>query len=294
MGGFVSGALCSTSVTVADALGNGTKTAIPTAVFGGNSKSVPLGQTAAECFKNGLDTISVTLYNAPMSLDSTHQISVVLTNQTDTLLKISTDPFHLYPGPTISFKLEYSNGNSILGPDTLYYPDGAVNIYARGYDQCENFIGPIRCSWTQSGTLHPLTPPTTNQVNVYYDASNSMNNEAGWIKAYAPSGISGDTVSDSVQIIILRSANLIKSVHKNTMERFLTKICKDQITFMIRPDLVNNSKIRIQNLSGKLIADFQGSQKAIWNCKGYSAGLYIARIYLNNARIASIPVVLNP
>jgi hypothetical protein len=181
------------------------------------------------------------------------------------------------------------------GPVTLVYPDGAVNIYARGYDRWGNLIGLIRCIWTKTGTLPSFTPPTTNQVNVYIDASNAIIDEAGWVKASAPSGISGATVSDSVQIIIIaRKANLIRSVHKNIMEKFSIKVYKNQITFMIRPDLVNNSKIKIQNLSGKLIADFQGSQNTIWNCKGFSAGLYIARIYLNNDFTASIPVVLNP
>jgi hypothetical protein len=293
--GLVPGVSCSTSVTVTDALDYGAKSAIPTTVLSGNPTPIPLGTPAGECFKNGLDTISITLYNAPMSLDSTHQISVALTNQSGALLTISTDPFHLFPGPTISFKLEYSNGKPIQGPDTLYYPNGAVNIYTRGYDQYGNFIGNIRSTWTKTGTLPSFTPPTTNQVNVYIDASNAIIDEAGWVKASAPSGISGATVSDSVQIIIIaRKANLIRSVHKNIMEKFSIKVYKNQITFMIRPDLVNNSKIKIQNLSGKLIADFQGSQNTIWNCKGFSAGLYIARIYLNNDFAASIPVVLNP
>ena len=294
--GLMPGAWCSASVTVTDALGKGTNMAIPTVVFRGNPIPVPLGEPTVECFNNGLDTISVTLCNAPMSLDSTHRITLMLTNQSGTLLKISTIPFHLYPKTTTSFKLVCSNGKPIQGPDTLYYPDGAVNIYARGYDQEGNLIGLIRCSWTKTGTLPSFTPPTTNQVNVYIDASNAVIDEAGWVKASAPSGaVSGDTVSDSVQIIIIaRKANLIRSVHKNIMEKFSIKVYKNQITFIIRPDLTENSKIKIQNLSGKLIADFQGSQNTIWNCKGFSAGLYIARIYLNNDFAASIPVVLNP
>ncbi|MGB7568469.1 MAG: fibro-slime domain-containing protein [Chitinivibrionales bacterium] len=75
--------------------------------------------------------------------------------------------------------------------------------------------------------------------------------------------------------------------------KFSIKAFKDQIVFSIRPDLTENSRIKIQNLSGKLIADFQGSQRTIWNCKGYSAGLYIARIYLKNDLVASIPIVLS-
>lgn len=78
------------------------------------------------------------------------------------------------------------------------------------------------------------------------------------------------------------------------LEKFSIKAYKNQIIFSIRPDLTEHSKIKIQNLSGKLIADFQGSQKIIWNCKGYSSGLYIARIYLKNDIVASMPVVLNP
>jgi len=45
-----------------------------------------------------------------------------------------------------------------------------------------NLIGLIRCIWTKTGTLPSFTPPTTNQVNVYIDASNAIIDEAGWSK----------------------------------------------------------------------------------------------------------------
>jgi hypothetical protein len=151
----------------------------------------------------------VVLYNAPVSLDSTHQISLLL-NNTITNLTASTDHFHVYPGPLDSLSLEYSNGTPMPGPVTLNYPDEAVNIYARGYDQYGNLIGPIRSNWTKTGSLHDLTPPTTNQVNIYIDASSAVLDENGIVTATAPSGvIAGAFVSDSVQVILVpRKANL--------------------------------------------------------------------------------------
>ncbi|MGB7567936.1 MAG: fibro-slime domain-containing protein [Chitinivibrionales bacterium] len=218
--GLVPGSWCSSpgGATYTDLLGNGGKSAQPTIVIDGIT--YPLGsltQTDSECFMNGLDTVSVTLYNAPVSLDSNHTISLFLNNKSITLPVASTTPFHVYPGPLASLALQYSNGTDMPGPDTLLYPDGAVNIYARGFDQWGNLIGPIRSSWTQDGTLHALTPPTTNQFNVYYDASNSVLNENGWIAATAPSGVTpGAFVFDSVQVIIVpRGANLSSAVTKD-------------------------------------------------------------------------------
>jgi hypothetical protein len=87
--GLVPGVSCSTSVTVTDALDYGAKTVIPTTVFSGNPIPIPLGTPSGECFNNGLDTISVTLYNAPMILDSTDRITLTLANQSGTMLTIS-------------------------------------------------------------------------------------------------------------------------------------------------------------------------------------------------------------
>ncbi len=217
--GLVPGLWCTPSggATYIDALGNGGKSAQPTIVIDGVTYTLgSLTQSDSECFMNGLDTVLFTLYNAPSNVDSTHKISLMLNNNL-TILTASTDPFHVYPGPLASIALQYSNGTDMPGPDTLLYPDGAVNIYARGYDQWGNLIGPIRSSWTQDGTLHALTPPTTNQYNVYYDASNSVLNENGWITATAPSGVTpGAFVYDSVQVIIIPSeAKLSSAVTKD-------------------------------------------------------------------------------
>lgn len=186
--GLVPGPWCSPAggATYIDALGNGTKSVQPTIVIDGVTYTLgSLGQTDSECFNNGVDTVTVTLYNAPYSLDSTHTISLVLNNRSINLTA-STDPFHLFPGPLDSLALEYSNGVPMPGPDTLRYPDGAANIYARGYDQWGNLIGPIRSTWTKNGTLHDLTPPTTNQFHIYYDASNAVLDENGLITASGP------------------------------------------------------------------------------------------------------------
>jgi hypothetical protein len=216
--GLYPGSWCSTSATYTDVLGNGSKTVIPTIMFNGDPTQVPLGTPHGECFYNGLDTVTIVLYNAPVSLDSVHKISLLLNNNLINLPLVSTNPFHLYPGPLDSLSLEYSDGTPMPGPVTLPYPDGAVNIYARGYDQYGNLIGNIRSEWKKTGYLPSFTPPSTNQVNVYIDASNAILDENGFVFATAPSGvIAGAFVSDSVQVILVpRKANLASALTKDT------------------------------------------------------------------------------
>jgi len=108
--GLYPGSWCSTSATYTDVLGNGSKTVIPTIMFNGDPTQVPLGTPHGECFYNGLDTVTIVLYNAPVSLDSVHKISLLLNNNLINLPLVSTNPFHLYPGPLDSLSLEYSDG----------------------------------------------------------------------------------------------------------------------------------------------------------------------------------------
>lgn len=108
----------------------------------------------------------------------------------------------------------------------------------------------------------------------------------------------GDTIFFSLgQNGVVLIGNLSTGVYNHQIKnlaKYSINTGKNQIIFSIRPDLVENSKIKIQNLSGKLITDFQGSQRTILNCKSFSAGLYIARIYLKNNPSTSIPFLINP
>jgi fibro-slime domain-containing protein len=112
---------------------------------------------------------------------------------------------------------------------------------------------------------------------------------------YCERHVTGAAVRITINILAPPTNNMTKSgIPVSYRQKFSIKAYKNQIVFSIRQDLTENSRIKIQNLSGKLIADFRGSQRTIWNCKSYSAGLYIAQIYLKNALAASIPIVLSP
>lgn len=208
---------CSQSATYTDVIGNGNKTVIPFIMVNGNPTPVPLGTPTGECFVKGVDTVSVVLYNAPVSIDSTHQISLLLNNNITNLALVSTLPFHLYPGPLAALRLEYQTGRDMPGPDTLYYPNGSVNIYARGYDQFGNLIGDIRSDWSKIGSLPSFSPPGTKQVNVFIESGAAVLNENGQVIAAAPSGVlPGSNVSDTVQVIIIpRQANLAEATTKD-------------------------------------------------------------------------------
>jgi uncharacterized protein (UPF0333 family) len=215
--GLEPGNWCTTSATYTDALGNGNKSVQPTININGVLVPVSLGQQSNECFNNGLDTITVTLYNAPASIDSNHTISLVLFNKHINLPITSTVPFHLLPGPLDSLALQDQKHVQVANPDTLVYPSGSAFIYSVGFDQWGNLIGNISSSWSKTGILPSFTPPAGTQQNIYFDASNSVLSENGIITASAPSGVNpGTDVTASVQVAIIpRGANLSSAITKD-------------------------------------------------------------------------------
>lgn len=208
---------CSKSATFNDVIGNGGKTVIPVIYVNGNPTPVPLGTPTGECFIKGVDTVTAVLFNASINPNKPNELSVVINNGSSNLPLTKTPPFPVYPGPLAALRLEYSNGNDMPGPDTLYYPDGAVNIYSRGYDLYGNFIGDIRSKWDKSGYLPSFTPPDAKQINVYIEANAAILTENGMVTASAPSGVlPGTNASDTVQVIIVpRAANLVEATTKD-------------------------------------------------------------------------------
>lgn len=216
--GLVPGSFCSPSATYSDSLGNGNKTAQPTVLINGVLTPVQLGQSSGECFNNGLDTVTVTLYNAPWSLDTNQKISLLLNNQTINLPIASTTPFHVYPGPLDSLALEDALQTPMPGPDTLNVAsNNTLSIYSWGYDHYGNLIGKISSSWSETGNLIPLPSPTTNISSTFIDASSVILNENGIVTAQAPSGTKPDSmVSASLQLYIFATgANLSSAVTKD-------------------------------------------------------------------------------
>lgn len=145
-----------------------------------NGEWVPLDQAGTECFQDGYDTVDVTLYHAPFNyVDSLHRISVTL----DGRLEGSTKPFRLWPGDLDSMVLEDDAGKAYVDTIRLVHPDGAVMIYATGYDEFGNKIGVVKSLWDRSGTLHDIGMDSTGQV--YYGAEAVTGSEMGTITATA-------------------------------------------------------------------------------------------------------------
>jgi fibro-slime domain-containing protein len=195
--GLVPGAWCydgSNGAIYQDGLGSGGR---KTPVVIGDSGAGPLNQAPSsanktdECFQNGTDTIKFILYYAPYGGDTAHQIFVSLGS-----LNATTAPFTLLPGPLNSLALE--DANSVHQPDTLHlnYPAGHAVVYAVGYDQFGNKIGPENSNWTYSNTLHS-EPNSASVSRIYYETGSVTSDEQGSLLATAAGG-----VKDSMYIFV--------------------------------------------------------------------------------------------
>jgi Concanavalin A-like lectin/glucanases superfamily len=107
----------------------------------------------------------------------------------------------------------------------------------------------------------------------------------------------GDTISFTIGSGSAVLTGVLTSVHNDynlgDAGSISIRASKDKVIFSVRPATIGNARIRIQNLSGKSIADFSTSQTRIWNSRGYSAGIYFAQIYSGKSLIRTIPFLLN-
>ena len=187
-------------VNYQDTLGNGGRKDTASIIIDG--VKVPLTQRpdnsslTSQCFENGVDTMTMTLFYAPSSPDSAHEIFAALGN----LATIKSAPFTLNPAALDSLALEYADGAPLGDSVSIKYPLGTLMLVAIGFDKYGNSRGPELSDWTTTQKLHPIDNPVLGIAQIYYDASTVKDDEYGYIRAVA-----SDTsihVSDSVWVTI--------------------------------------------------------------------------------------------
>jgi hypothetical protein len=192
------------SVIYQDSLGKGDKP-VPTVNTNGGSGTINQApdrtSRVTECFNNGIDTISFTLYRAPYhnitDPDTMHELVVLLDS-----LSATTGPFTLLPGLLHNLQIIDGNGVHLTGIDTLNWPSGAITVYTVGYDICGNKRGRTASNWYVTGNLHqPSQPIGARQI--YYDASTATGDESGLLIGRAlRSAALNDSTGDSLGIVI--------------------------------------------------------------------------------------------
>lgn len=261
----------------------GTSQAYTPFVQGGTVASYSISPPLSDSLT--FDTLTGIISGTPprVTTSTTYTISAINAGGTDTtkvLIKINPAP------KLISAVGSINNANESV----LLSFDRAVNIFAVSSQNINTIFRPSSGhSWlSSSGTLgSTFWGPDSTMLLINLSPT-----------ASSPTIAIGDTIFFTQgQGSTILTGNLFVGVHNyqtQKLPKFSINAGKNQIVFIIRPDLVSNSRIKIQNLSGKLIASFQCSQRTIWNCKAYSAGIFIARIYLKDNLAASVPVILNP
>jgi fibro-slime domain-containing protein len=158
-----------------------------------------------ETFLNGRDTVTFTLYNAPLDTSKVHQISLNLVIGADTI-KASSVPFVLHPDVLAKVQIEYPNGTPVT--DTLNLTSFSTFV-SRGYDRYGNPLGEIPGNWSVTDSLHQITGPT-NGSTITYDPNNVTRPEKGYVI------IDHNGIKDSVYVIL--TGQLIKLVSAITRD----------------------------------------------------------------------------
>jgi fibro-slime domain-containing protein len=194
------------SSVYSDILNNALRTLLPWLTV--NSRTTPdsLDKPLPERFLNGSDTVLLTLYYAPLSDDSLHQIRLALSGSPSGTLNAQTIRFKLKPGPIDSIQIEDNKEIHLISTITLISPDGSIGLFAKGFDRYGNRIvfgktgGDSLSSviWRADSTLHP----TLDSIgpNITYLTNRVVYPEAG--RMWAILVINGDTLKDYVPIVI--------------------------------------------------------------------------------------------
>jgi len=171
-----------------DSIGDGGRAKKPEVIVGGASHALAtqsnLGDAIAQCFTEGIDTVSFLLYYAPMDPDSQHRIRFIAGD-----LNAATSLFKLLPAPLASLRIMHNDTAS--GPDTLVLqaPLGSALIRAGGFDRFDNFLGEISSYWQVTGSLHE--PDSAGPVSRIRYASEGIEvDESGTLHASAASDTS--------------------------------------------------------------------------------------------------------
>jgi hypothetical protein len=297
--GLVPGQYCfpatsGTSAIYQDSLGKGL-TPDPTVTTTGGSGTINTApdQTShvAECFSNGLDTISITLYRAPFHnttdlIDTTHQLVVILGSHSAT-----TGPFRLLPAPVYKLQLQNSAGVHLTGIDTLVYPSGSIMIYPVMLDLYGNKReGMVNSNWSVTGTLHQPSQ-TIGVSHVYYDASQVSGDESGFIIARTlRSSALNDSTADSVGIFIKGPPHDPAARQSIAHAAPIVTTVQSSRGFFIAYDGYSPGEVtaRIYSTDGQLLHAVPGAQRSngtiLWNYddrfgRPVTNGCYIIRIF---------------
>jgi fibro-slime domain-containing protein len=149
---------------------------------------------SVESFEGGIDTVTFTLYYAPINRNTQHHLTVYLGPGLRDTTSLS-----LLPGALDSLALEDNTGH-YLDSIVLEGEEGMV-IVAMGYDEYGNTIGAKYSNWTATDSLHAPTN-ATNKTQIFYSAENILKNEGGYIFAIA-TDISNGIILDSVGVRII-------------------------------------------------------------------------------------------
>jgi fibro-slime domain-containing protein len=157
-----------------------------------DGQKVYLTDAGQECFSVGLDTVEVSLFNAPFDYeDSLHQISVVL----DSRISGTTQPFRLLPGNLHHMVIE--NDQKVALDTVRIDIGGSAMLYAVGYDAWNNRIGGEISNWTAAGEL-PAVENGTGVPNLWYQP-NAIYDTRGTMTA---NSVANPLISDDVAIIV--------------------------------------------------------------------------------------------
>jgi hypothetical protein len=207
-----------------------------------------MGKAQHECFSNGVDTVRFVLYKAPYSMDSLDKITIAM----GSLVAVS-DPFRVHPGNLSRIAIEDFQGQNL---DTVFmnYPTGSKLMIASGYDTFGNKIGPLQTTtWTTDGTLHAVTSGG-NASRIYYEASQSVNDEAGHIIATAVDG-AGSKITDSVYVNIKGPASIFPHPQRPTAPT-LSLIFRNSQSFVFplsQSLLRSDFSLSLYDLSGRVV-----------------------------------------
>ncbi len=156
-----------------------------------------------QCFTEGVDTVRFILYYAPYDNDSLHEITVKLGS-----IAASTTPFRILPAKLDSLAILARN-NISLDTLILHSPQDGVILTSVGFDRYGNLRGPEPGNWFTDGSLHPIVR-ATNLTRIYYESSNVIEPEQGYITVFSVDTSSGK-LSSRIFISITGPAIALKS-----------------------------------------------------------------------------------
>ena len=212
-----------------------------------------LDKQVIERWVNGADTISLTLYYAPLDPDSLHQIQLTLNG----ILQASTIPFRLKPGPLDSIQIEDQPNHhwtdTIVASTSL-----SVALSVRGFDRYGNRIEPQSpggnlldsAIWSVDGTLPPLQMDSVT-ANIYYTTPPIDYDKSGniWTRVVVGPGV---TLRDFVPVkITAPDAQLVYAITQDMNGNGLI----DQIIIQLNKNVViDNSDMGRFSIQGNGVA----------------------------------------